>query len=118
MRRPPPGGKIRTIKMSLLPKAIHKLDVTAVKISKGLLIECDKLILELIWKGKKNHKADYTRIKHTRKKKYSIQRQENTHNIHHLNCFNCAVWWHSALSRRLIAISTIVSTTKWKLSAH
>lgn len=68
MRRPPPGGKIRTIKMSLLPKAIHKLDVTAVKISKGLLIECDKLILELIWKGKKNHKADYTRIKHTRKK--------------------------------------------------
>lgn len=55
MRRPPPGGRFRAIKMSLLPKAIHKLDVTAVKISKGLLIGCDKLILELIWKEKKKN---------------------------------------------------------------
>lgn len=39
--------------MSALPRAIYKLDVIAVKISKGLLIEWDKLILKLIWKGKK-----------------------------------------------------------------
>lgn len=50
----PPRGRFRAIKMSALPRAIYKLDVIAVKISKGLLIEWDKLILKLIWKGKKD----------------------------------------------------------------
>lgn len=49
----PPRGRFRAIKMSALPKAIYKLDVIAVKISKGLLIEWDKLIFKLIWKGGK-----------------------------------------------------------------
>lgn len=32
-----PWGRFRAIKMSALPKAIYKLDVTAVKMSKGTL---------------------------------------------------------------------------------
>lgn len=71
----PPWGRFRAIKMSALPKAIYKLDVTAVKISKGTFNRMGRADSQVNLEGEKKYKADYTRIKHTRKI-YSILREE------------------------------------------
>lgn len=64
--------------MSALPKAIYKLDVTAVKISKGTFNRTGQADSQANLEGKKKYKADYTRIKHTRKI-YSILREEQSY---------------------------------------
>lgn len=52
----PPWGRFRAIKMSALPKAIYKLDVTAVKISKGTFNRMGQADSQVNLEGEKNTK--------------------------------------------------------------